>query len=90
MPRCQMVLCYLGTRELTNSVCYAWQGIGEHKIGLIGIHEVIPLLGFVLPASQFLVIMPGSLQAVGMEFALGTAIVWQCSSRKDTQDLNMT
>lgn len=48
--------------------------VGDHKIGLIGIHEV-PLGGWALSAGQFLVIMPGSLQVVGMEYPLGTAIM---------------
>lgn len=58
---------------LRAQVCCTWQGIGECKIGLIGIHEVITLCGWVLSAGQFLVKMPGFLQAVGLE--LGTAIV---------------
>lgn len=58
---------------LRAQVCCAWQGIGERKTGLIGIHAVTTLCGWVLSAGQFLVKMPGSLEAVGIE--LGTAIV---------------
>lgn len=54
MPRCQTVSYHLDTQELIDSVCCAWQGIGERNIGLIGIHEVIPLGGWVLSAGRFL------------------------------------
>lgn len=73
--QCQDAKQSPATRVLTDSVRCAWPGVGEHKTGLTGIHEVIPLCGWVLSAGQLLVTMPGSLQAVRMEWPLGTAIM---------------